>query len=72
MFPIYMAHNHYEDQTVRGVCLLSVWKQCPWKIPNILTVHLAQGQVRDKDFEEQEYDNAVPWEGYGISWGVKG
>jgi len=29
-------------------------------------VHSAKGQVRDEDFEEQEYDNVVPWEGYGI------
>lgn len=24
-----------------------------------------------EDFEEQEYDNVVPQEGYGMSWGVK-
>jgi len=72
MSPAYMADNHHEDQTVCAIYLSSVRKQCPWKIPNILTVHSAQGQVRDEDFEEQGYDNVVPLEGCGISWGMKG
>ena len=70
MFPAYMADNHHEDQTVCAIYLSSVRKRCPWKLPNVLTVHSAQGQVRDEDFEEKEYDNVFPREGYGIPWGV--
>jgi len=41
-----MADNHHEDQTVCAIYLSSVRKHCPWKIPNILTVHSAKGQIR--------------------------
>jgi len=72
MSPAYMAHNHHKNQTFCAIYLPSVRKQYPWKIINILTVHSVEGQVRDEDFEEQEYDSVVPQEDYVISWGVKG